>query len=64
MKDVVVHWLEGFVYGTEDREVEPWLGYTDAWKILSVDPAIDGYRFFKSRRDKEAKVEGWAPPFI
>ena len=34
------------------------------WKTLSVNPAENGYLFFELGKDKAAKGEGWAPPFI
>ena len=33
------------------------------WKTLSVNPAVNG-TFFELGKDKAAKGEGWAPPFI
>ena len=33
------------------------------WKTLSVNPAVNGYHY-ESGKDKDAKRDGWALPFI
>ena len=43
------------------REFEA--GLRHAWKTLSVNPAVKG-NFFEVRKDKAAKGEKWALPFI
>ena len=48
----------------EGREIAPGFRHpSDDWKTLSVSPAVNGY-LFKSGKDKAAKGEGFAQPFI
>ena len=49
----MVEWLEQLGYGAESRD----------WKTLTVNTAENG-TFFELGKDKAAKGEGWAPPFI
>ena len=62
----MVEWLERLAYGAESRRkalVRGWTSPCDDWKILSVNPAVNGY-LFALWKAKAAKGEGWAPPFI
>ena len=48
---------------TVKREFEAWLPHAASGKLLSVNPAVNG-SLFRIRRDKAAKGDGWAQPFI
>ena len=37
---------------------------SDDWKTLSVSPAANWYLSSNQGKDKAAKGEGWAPPYI
>ena len=44
----MVEWLELLDYGAESRRkalVRSWASPCDDWKTLSVNPAVNGYRF-------------------
>ena len=43
--------------------VRGWASPFDDWKTLSVNPAVNVY-LFELGKDKAAKGEGWARPFI
>ena len=64
-KCVVVEWFERLDYGAESRRkvVSLRLGFAMRRLENSVNPAVNGY-LFRIRKAKEAKGEGWAPPFI
>ena len=39
-------------------------GWASRRQENSVNPAVNGYLFFESGKNKAAKCEGWASPFI
>ena len=66
MRGAVVEWLERLGFGAEScrKVVSSRLGFAmrQLENFLSAQP-LHGY-FFESGKDKAAKGEGWAPPFI
>ena len=48
---------------TVRKTVRGWALTCDDWKTLSVNPAVNGYRF-ELGKDKAAKGEGWALSFV
>ena len=65
MRGAVVKWLEWLGYGAESRKrvVSLRLGLAMRQLENSVNPAVNGY-LFELGKNKAAKGEGWASPFI
>ena len=62
----MVEWWERLGYGAESRckIVSSRLGFAMRRLENSINPAVNGYLFSELVKDKEAKGERWAPPFI
>ena len=61
----MVEWLEWLGYGAESavkREFEAGLRHVATGKLCQ--PSSKRVPFFELGKDKAAKGEGWAPPFI
>ena len=63
MRGAVVEWLEQLGYGVESRRIEARLRHA-ATEKLSLSTQQKMGTFFELGKDKAAKGEGWAPPFI
>ena len=62
-RGAVVEWLEQLGYGAESRRIAARLRYVATGK-LSLSTQQKMGTFFELGKDKAAKGEGWAPPFI
>ena len=61
----MVEWLEQLSYGAKSRRIARVRGSAAPcgdWKTLSTKQKMG--TFFELGKDKAAKGEGWAPPFI
>ena len=66
MRGAVVEWLEQLSYGAESRRIREFkarLRHAATGK-LSLSTQQKMGTFFELGKDKAAKGEGWAPPFI
>ena len=62
-RGAVVEWLEQLGYGAESRRIEARLRHAATGK-LSLSTQQKMGTFIELGKDKAAKGEGWAPPFI